>query len=270
MRASFHVYCPTLNVPASDSWNTLSLCVRPSHFVSNHYLCNHTLYCFNIRTVNSPQRSSWLIIMPSCSNNSLPNAVLWLVDSFPTIISATTHHIASILELWTHLSDTQTFLAYCHAPVMFCQMLAFDWLLGFWPLFPQSPFTLHSYWNCKLTREALRPDQHTVMPQWFSAKCRPMICQKVHMHYLHSHALYCFHIGSVNSPQWVSQLIIVLTCSSDFLLPETKFHPPCGTLLDVCFSFNTAGRQFWNKHRTVAVPQCVWSCVCVGRSKGRW
>ena len=33
-----------------------------------------------------------------------------------------------------------------------------------------------------------------------------------------------FHIGTVNSPQWVSQLVDVPSHCSDFLLPETKSH----------------------------------------------
>ena len=41
---------------------------------------------------------------------------------------------------------------------------------------------------------------------------------------------YCFCIWTVNSLQWVSQLISVPSCSSDFLLPQTKSCTQLGTL----------------------------------------
>ena len=68
-----------------------------------------------------------------------------------TIISTTTHHIFSILELWTHIKVLQDWLTYHHAPVIFCQILTSDLLIGFWPLSPQLFIALLPYWNCELT-----------------------------------------------------------------------------------------------------------------------
>ena len=87
--------------------------------------------------------------------------------SFPTIISTTTHCIASILGLWTNLSDPQTWLAYHHTPMICDQMLVSDWLT-------------HS------------------------------------SHYVHYHSSYCFHIGTVNSSNWRSDLISLLSMLQSF------------------------------------------------------
>ncbi len=56
---------------------------------------------------------------------------------FLTIISATTHCIASIFELWTRYKVPQDELVYCHAPVNFRQMSASDWSIGLCSLYPQ-------------------------------------------------------------------------------------------------------------------------------------
>ena len=159
---------------------SVHVCVRQSQLVSDHYLRNHTSHCFHTGTVNSPKQPSDLISIPSCSSNLTPNAGLWLVDTFPTIISATTHiasilhlwtypvnlppdlfsllscssdfppnaglwlvdrvptiisttghSIASILKLWTHLCNHQTWLLCHHVPAIFCQILNSDLLIGF-------------------------------------------------------------------------------------------------------------------------------------------
>ena len=121
-----------------------------------------------------------LISVLSCSCGFPPNASLWLVDRFPTIISATTCHIASILEVWTHLSHLQTWLVQ--------PSCSSDFL----------------------------PNASCWLANW------------VYAHFLCNYSSYCFHIGTVNSPYWVSQLIYsVWSCSSDFLLPETKSCPQC-------------------------------------------
>ena len=93
-------------------------------FFSGHYVCNHSSYCFHIEAVNSPEWPSDLIGIVSCSSEFLPNAGLWLVDSFLAIIYATIRHIDFILELWTYLSVSHTWLTYHHAPVIFHWMLA--------------------------------------------------------------------------------------------------------------------------------------------------
>ncbi len=48
-------------------------------------------------------------------------------------------HIASILELGTHLSESHNWLVYCNAPVTFCQMPASDWLIGLLSLYISTP-----------------------------------------------------------------------------------------------------------------------------------
>ena len=132
-------------------WVYMRPSVRPSHLVSGHYLDNHLWYSFFVGTVNSPKWPSDLISIPSHSSDFPPNAGLWLVNRFLAIISPTTHHIAFILKLWDHPRDPQTWLAYCHAPVIFRQMLACDWSLGFQPLSLQPLITLLPYWICELT-----------------------------------------------------------------------------------------------------------------------
>ncbi len=57
---------------------------------------------------------------------------------------------------------------------------------------------------------------------WFSTTCQPLIGQLVYAYYFHNHSLYCFHSQTVNSPQWVSQLISIPSHFSDFMLLETN------------------------------------------------
>ena len=65
-----------------------------------------------------------LISILSYSTDSLlpPNTGLWFVDSFRLIVCTTPHCIVSILQLSTHLSDSDNWLAYCHIPLISCQM----------------------------------------------------------------------------------------------------------------------------------------------------
>ena len=151
-----------------DYWNGrhpfVHMSVRHSvcpcvQIVSDLHFCNHLTYCFHIETGNLQEWPSDLISVPSYSIDFPPNAGLWLVDLLLPLISVTTHHISSILELWTHLSDP-------------------------------------------------RPGQCTIMRQWVSAKCQPLIGRFVYAHYLHNHSLYYFHIGTV---------ICILSCSIHFL-----------------------------------------------------
>ena len=81
--------------------------------------------------MNSPTQPSGPISISSCSSNVLPNAGLWFVNRFQTIISTTRHCTASISDMWTHLSDPQTWLAYHHAPMISHQVPASDWSIHY-------------------------------------------------------------------------------------------------------------------------------------------
>ncbi len=117
-----------------------------------------------------------------------------------------THRVASTMELWTTLSDAQALLVYHHVPVIFCQMLAFDWWRCFWPLSLQLVLVL----VLRRTMDAhkWRSDLITGRSLSHSAKCWPLIGWKVSDHYLHNHSLYnCFHIGIMKCQPLIDQRV---------------------------------------------------------------
>ncbi len=108
-------------MPASD-WSILSwpFSLQPLIIFLSHWNCEPT----------------WVPLRPYLHNVMLQwfSTEYWpLVDSFPAFSSTNTYHIAFIFELWPHLSDPKILLTYHHGPVIFCQMLASDWLILSWP-----------------------------------------------------------------------------------------------------------------------------------------
>ncbi len=171
------------------------------------------MHCFSIGTVT--HFSSVLDSILPHSSDFLTIASLWLVSQFPAIISATTHQIASILELWTHLSDHQTSLAHFHTPLIFHQMLASD-------VHNHSSY----YFHIGTVNSLKWPFRRNYV--------------------MHHHTPVIFHqmpasdlsVGLLSIPAtthriasilelWthlVSQLISILSCSSNFLLSQTKSY----------------------------------------------
>ncbi len=88
------------------------------------------------------------------------------------IISATSHHITSILELWTHLSDPQTWLAYRHASVIFakCRPLISHLVYGRY-LFIHSSYCFH----IEIANSPKWPSDLTSILHYFSNKCQPRV-----------------------------------------------------------------------------------------------
>ena len=118
-----------------------------------------------------------------------------------------------------------------YTPVIFCQMLASDWSIGFQPLSFQSLIALLPYWNCELTLWAYR---HTpVISCWmlvsdWSIGFRPLSfnCSS-----------HCFHIETVSPPKEPSDMISVPSHSSDFL-------PNAGETYYIMIMYPTELRRF--------------------------
>ena len=110
--------------------------------------------------------SIWLSVSASIRSG-------WL----PIIISSTTHHIASILELWTQPSHPRTWLAYHHTPVIFRLMQASNTTCSIafilelwthlndpqtWSVYFHTPVIIHqtfaSDWSIGLIWVTLRPN----------------------------------------------------------------------------------------------------------------
>ncbi len=70
--------------------------------ISDHYLRKHLSQRFHIRIVISPMWPSDLTSILSHSSDFLPNAGLWFVNSFPIIISTTTHHRTVNSHVWRY------------------------------------------------------------------------------------------------------------------------------------------------------------------------
>ncbi len=91
----------------SNYWNGRCPSVHLSVWiVTDQYLCNHSLCCFQIGTANSHKWPSDLISILSCSSDVLPNARPWL------LIISTTTCFDFRLELWTHLTQSNNWLAF--------------------------------------------------------------------------------------------------------------------------------------------------------------
>ncbi len=83
-------------------------------FFSGHYLCNHSSYWFHIGTLNSHKWQSHRITIPSCSSDVSECSPLigWFISCHYLCNHSS---FAVMLEMWTHLSDPQTWLVYCNA-----------------------------------------------------------------------------------------------------------------------------------------------------------
>ena len=150
-------------------------------FIYNHYLPNHSSYCFHDGTLNSPKWPSDLISIPPCS---VIFCRMLVADLSIGSCSLSQQLLIVLLSYWNceRLNGPDNLLTYCPASAIFCQMTASDWSIGLQPC-------------------------------------------------LHNHSLYCFHIQTVNSPHWVSQLINIPSVTySDFLLPQTKSRTWHGSL----------------------------------------
>ena len=138
----------------------------------------------------------------------------------PTTSSQTIHHItASSSNLWTHISDPQTWLAYWHGPVIFCQILASGQFNNFWPLSMQ-PLKA-SILKLQITWVTLRLDYHTVMLQW---KARLLLVNSFQ-------TIVSASAHRIDSPNWPSHLISVPSCSSDFLPNFSLWFVDCFMLI---------------------------------------
>ena len=91
--------------------------------------------------------------VPSCNCLSFSTEfwplICWFVSSrYLCNHSSYCSHIGTVNSL--QISDPQTWLVYRHTPLIFCWMLAIDWLICF-PFSTQPIIILLPDWNCELT-----------------------------------------------------------------------------------------------------------------------
>ena len=67
---------------------------------------------------------------------------------FPTIIVPTTHHCFHI-EAMSSPQSSSRLIAYHHGSIIFCQMLACDWLISLRPLSLKPLIVFLPYWKCE-------------------------------------------------------------------------------------------------------------------------